>query len=141
MANGRNGTEAAHAAGYTGTDASLAVTASRLLNTASVRESLDRLVEKVERRTIADIARVIEVLSEPMEGKAPAEWTSVTGGNGAEVVAGRRYKPQAAATALGTMLTAAAAQPAQHNTLVLADLDPEVLRALYKHMISGGGGT
>ena len=33
-----------------------------------------------------------------------------------------------------------APQPVQQkNTLVLAGLDPEVLRALYKHMLGGNG--
>jgi hypothetical protein len=78
----------------------------------------------------------MEVLTDQMEGNAAAEWNTATV-EGTEIVLGRRYKPQAAATALGTMLTAQAQQPAQHNTLVLTGLDPDVLRALYRHMLQG----
>jgi len=46
--NGGNGTAAAREAGYRGTDASLRVTASRLLTNANVREILDAKLQKAE---------------------------------------------------------------------------------------------
>lgn len=48
--NGGNGTAAAREAGYTGNSKTLGVTASRLLNRASVRAILDDKVQKAEAR-------------------------------------------------------------------------------------------
>ena len=55
-----NGVEAARLAGYRGTKASLAVTASRLLKRAKVRALLDAHAKKLERRLGMDVEEIID---------------------------------------------------------------------------------
>jgi hypothetical protein len=109
---------------------------------AHIEARLSRLgskaIARAESKAVAKISRVMEVLTAQMEGEAPAEWETATV-EGKEVKVRSRYKPQAAAIWLGTMLTAAAQKPQQNNTLILAGLDPALLREVYRQVLSQQG--
>jgi phage terminase small subunit len=63
VAAGKNGTEAARLAGFSGTDASLGATASRLLKTDKVRELIDQAVTKASTKRILTATERRELLT------------------------------------------------------------------------------
>ena len=74
VASGRNGTEAARLAGYTGTDASLGATASRLLKIDSVQAWIAAAVEKASTKRILTAVERRELLTEwATQASEPAE--------------------------------------------------------------------
>jgi hypothetical protein len=129
-----NATAAARAAGYTGKEAALAVTASRLLRIAKVRDSIRELsgeaLAKANREragAIADLAEVLEHTTATMRRGGPDA-----------TMAGQHLGLSAAQTLIKHYQDAGIrVRPPGEFGDVLSRLPPEVVAAIARAMLEG----